>query len=100
MNERSGTCHRDVRKFEICSYLRFFRATASHRPAHLQTIHTVFPGHYCTCSSFQFDVVKSQDALQCKHQLAARLAALLHQCRVESVDERTIIEMLDDPFRT
>ncbi|XP_065869633.1 uncharacterized protein [Euphorbia lathyris] len=39
-----------------------------------------FPEHYCACYSFFYDIVNRGEQLCCKHQLAARLAAVLGIC--------------------
>ncbi|PSC73313.1 zinc finger SWIM domain-containing 7 [Micractinium conductrix] len=46
--------------------------------------YVVFPGHYCSCQAFFFDVVSKEDAVTCKHQLAARLADALGKARVQT----------------
>ncbi|GAX74236.1 hypothetical protein CEUSTIGMA_g1685.t1 [Chlamydomonas eustigma] len=40
--------------------------------------YTVFPGHYCSCQAFFYEVCQG-NALYCKHQLAARMASIMKQ---------------------
>lgn len=56
----------------------------------LQDVYVVFPRHYCACEAFHFVVVSRGESLQCKHQLAARLAYILRKCGVETVEEEAL----------
>lgn len=56
--------------------------------------YTVFPEHYCSCQAFFFEVVNRSDALYCKHQLAARLAAVLRKCQNVTVTDLVMAQML------
>lgn len=54
----------------------------------------VFPQHYCSCHAFFYDVVCRSDAIQCKHQLAARLADLLKKCQTTEVDDAQLANFM------
>ncbi|KXZ41933.1 hypothetical protein GPECTOR_240g575 [Gonium pectorale] len=54
----------------------------------------VFPTHYCSCQSFQFDVVGRGEAVCCKHQLAARLATVLQRVVTIRTSDISIAHML------
>ncbi|GIL55132.1 hypothetical protein Vafri_10745 [Volvox africanus] len=60
----------------------------------------VFPAHFCSCQSFQFDVVGRSEAVCCKHQLAARLATVLNRLAVVKTCDialaRMLLEQCDD----
>ncbi|MEW5319805.1 MAG: hypothetical protein WDW38_010932 [Sanguina aurantia] len=56
--------------------------------------YTVFPRHYCSCHSFFYDVAFRSEAVCCKHQLAARVAAALNICTVIQTSDLTIAQML------
>lgn len=57
-------------------------------------VHTCFPGHFCGCQSFFFDVV-SKGELSCKHMLAALLAQALGRCRVYEVSDVEFARLLE-----
>ena len=44
----------------------------------MHTLWALSTGHYCSCHSFFWDVVSRNEQFLCKHQLAARLADVLH----------------------
>lgn len=49
-------------------------------------VYTCFPGHFCGCHAFFFDVV-SKGEQTCKHMLAALLAQALGRCNVFVVSD-------------
>ncbi|KAL6784269.1 hypothetical protein ACKKBG_A05490 [Auxenochlorella protothecoides x Auxenochlorella symbiontica] len=57
----------------------------------------VYPEHFCECHAFQFDVLTKQDAVLCKHQLAARLACSLGTLRTSTVSDLVIADLLLQP---
>jgi predicted nucleic acid-binding Zn finger protein len=56
--------------------------------------YTVFPGHYCSCHSFFFDVVNKNESVYCKHQLAVKLSEALQHTRTTVVNDLVIAEIL------
>mmetsp|Transcript_22969 Transcript_22969/g.68293 ORF Transcript_22969/g.68293 Transcript_22969/m.68293 type:complete len:151 (+) Transcript_22969:221-673(+) len=54
----------------------------------------VFPRHFCSCHAFFYEVVCKSDALCCKHQLAARIAALTLKCRTVIISDTSMAKML------
>ncbi|CAN6443159.1 unnamed protein product [Victoria cruziana] len=53
-----------------------------------------FPTHHCTCYSFFYDVVNKAEQLCCKHQLAARLAEVVHAYTEVRVPDEELAVML------
>lgn len=57
--------------------------------------YTVFPGHYCSCYSFFYDVVSRAEGVCCKHQLAVFLSNALGRTRKSKVPDRVVAEILE-----
>ncbi|GAQ84165.1 putative Zinc finger SWIM-type-containing protein [Klebsormidium nitens] len=56
--------------------------------------YTCFPSHFCSCHSFFYDVVSKGEQLHCKHQLAARIADLLHCASIEKISDAELARMM------
>ena len=86
--------------------------------------YTVFPQHYCSCQAFLYSVVGHGHpvvrpmpplalllepggrlrlaqvpldilhAMQCKHQLAARIAEVLQRCHIQTIPDEVLAELL------
>ncbi|KAK9813349.1 hypothetical protein WJX73_001709 [Symbiochloris irregularis] len=54
----------------------------------------VFPTHFCSCHSFMWDVVSREEAICCKHQLAARLAQAMRSCPTTEIPDHLLAQML------
>ncbi|KAF5840869.1 hypothetical protein DUNSADRAFT_15237 [Dunaliella salina] len=57
-------------------------------------VYLVFPKHFCSCQAFFFKVVHENEAICCKHQLAARLALALGRCPIITISDVEIASML------
>ena len=57
--------------------------------------YTVFPGHYCSCHSFFYDVVSRAEVVYCKHQLAVFLSDALGRTRRSKVPDKVVAEILE-----
>ena len=69
------------------------RATRSGRTAYFvqggvanEREYLCFPSHFCTCQSFFWECVSKNEALGCKHQLAARVASVAGCAEIEVDD--------------
>ena len=58
-------------------------------------VYTCFPGHFCGCHAFMFDVVSKGAELSCKHMLAANLAHALGRCNIFEVSDAELARLLD-----
>jgi hypothetical protein len=58
-------------------------------------VHTCFPGHYCCCQAFFFDVVSKAEEPYCKHQLAALVAHALRLCATFVVSDTEFARLLE-----
>jgi predicted nucleic acid-binding Zn finger protein len=63
---------------------------------HAAEHYLVHPDHYCSCQAFFFDVVSKDEAVACKHQLAARLAAALGKAREQTVSDLHLAHLLQE----
>ncbi len=57
--------------------------------------YTVFPGHYCSCHSFFYDVVSRAEVVYCKHQLAVFLSDALGRTKKSRVPDKVVAEILE-----
>lgn len=57
-------------------------------------VYTCWPGHYCCCQSFSFDVV-SKGEQTCKHMLAALLARALGRCNTFVVSDVELADLIE-----
>ncbi|KAI0504815.1 hypothetical protein KFK09_015768 [Dendrobium nobile] len=55
-----------------------------------------FPGHFCTCHSFFYDVVSKGERLFCKHQIAFKLAEAAGMCKEVSITDEKLAEILSE----
>ena len=58
--------------------------------------YTVFPGHFCSCHSFFYDVVSKGEGVYCKHQLAAWLSDALGRTNTRVVPDLVVRELLEE----
>lgn len=59
-----------------------------------QEMYLCWPGHYCGCQSFFYNVVSKGDAPMCKHQLAAAIADATGAAESVEVEDQELACML------